>query len=98
VKLLEETTLPTWNSFNAAGEMSAVDETEWVNQIRLAEANGYMRQESVHPNFWGQLALRNCLRQVYNNGAPKGGTCVRAGNGLKNGTKSYQGEPYMKLQ
>ena len=49
-------------------------------------------QESLHPNYWGQLAMRDCLRQAYNGGAPHGGTCQRAGIGL-NGA----GEPLMTL-
>ncbi len=28
----------------------------------------------LHPNYWAQLALRNCLTQAYNSGTPKGGT------------------------
>ena len=41
----------------------------------------YQMQEDGHPNYWGQLALRNCFRQAYNGGAPHGGTCTR-GTGL----------------
>ena len=33
-------------------------------------------RRTCHPNYWGQLALRNCLRQAYNGGAPRGGTCT----------------------
>ena len=35
----------------------------------------YQLQEDGHPNYWGQLALRNCFRQAYNGGATRGGTC-----------------------
>jgi hypothetical protein len=101
VNLLESTTggaggvaLKAWNEV-VGGVMPAVDETEWVNQIRIAEENGYMRQESVHPNYWGQLALRNCARLAYNNGAPKGGKCVQNGNGLN---AKAPPEPNMKLE
>jgi hypothetical protein len=104
VNLLEKTTggvggapLKSWNEPGATGEIVSVNETEWVNQIRIKEQNGYLGQESMHPNYWGQLAIRNCLRQAYNNGSPKGGTCTRAGNGLKNSSKNYLGEPYMQL-
>jgi hypothetical protein len=39
---------------------------EWINQIRLMKLGAYfMIQEDLHPNFMGQLALRNCLRAVY---------------------------------
>ena len=37
----------------------------------------YYVQESLHPNYWGEKALRNCVRQAYNGGAPRGGTCTR---------------------
>lgn len=39
-------------------------------------------QESLHPNAFGQLAERRCMRLAHNNGDPRGGACVRAGNGL----------------
>ena len=51
----------------------------------------YYIQESLHPNYWAQLAFRSCVRQAYNGGTPRGGTCTRAGNGLVNG------EPVMSL-
>ena len=51
-------------------------------------------RRTAHPSYWGQLALRNCLRQAYNGARPAGATmtCVR-GNGL-NGSA----EPNMALQ
>ena len=89
VGLLEEKGIATWQS---AG---AVDQTEWVEQIRTASTvfGDYYVQESLHPNYWGEKALRNCVRQAYNGGAPRGGTCTRTANGL-NGS----GEPNMTLQ
>jgi hypothetical protein len=89
VGLLEERGLTSWRN---AG---AVDRTEWVNQIRTATAlfGLYEIQEDLHPNYWGQLALRNCLRQAYNSGTPRGGTCTRTGTGLTGG-----GEPVMTLR
>ena len=88
VGLLEEKSLASWTS---AG---AVDKTEWVNQIRTVSTvfGSYFVQESIHPNYWGELALRNCVRQAYNNGVPKGGTCTRTGTGL-----TAAGEPVMTL-
>jgi hypothetical protein len=89
VGLIEEKGLAGWWS---AG---AVDKTEWVNQIRTVSTccgSNYYIQESLHPNYWGQLALRNCVRQAYNGGTPRGGTCTRTANGL-NGN----GEPVMGL-
>jgi len=52
----------------------------------------YQVQEPLHPNYWGQLALRNCVRQAYAGGAPRGGTCVH-GTGLNS-----LGEPNASLQ
>ncbi len=89
VGLYEEVGIANWTS---AG---AVDRTEWVNQIRTVSTAGdspYYIQESLHPNYWGQLAVRSCVRQAYNGGTPKGGSCVRTGTGLLNG------EPRMTLQ
>lgn len=89
VGLYEEVGLGSWT------QSTAVDRTEWVNQIRTVTTAGsspYYIQESLHPNYWGQLANRSCVRQAYNGGAPRSGTCVRSGNGLLNG------EPRMTLQ
>jgi hypothetical protein len=89
VGLLEEKGVASWTS---AG---AVDKTEWVNQLRTTSTifGPYQVQESVHANYWGQLAMRNCMRQAYNGGSPRGGTCVRSANGL-----NASGEPNMILQ
>ena len=88
VGLLEEVGLSNWR---AAG---AVDKSEWVNQIRTVSAifPPYEIQEDIHPNYWGELALRNCLTQAYNAGAPKGGACTISGSGLNSA-----GEPNMSL-
>lgn len=89
VGLYEEVGIANWTS------TGAVDRTEWVNQIRTVTTSGdspYFIQESLHPNYWGQLAVRSCVRQAYNGGTPKGGTCVRTGTGL------LGGEPRMTLQ
>ncbi len=89
VGLLEEVGVPNWQT---AG---AVNATEWVAQIRTVTTitGPYQLQEASHASYWGQLAMRNCLRQAYNGGAVRGGRCVRVANGL-NG----QGEPQMGLQ
>jgi len=89
VGLLEEKGVASWTS---AG---AVDKTEWVNQLRTTSTifGPYQIQESVHANHWGQMAMRSCMRQAYNGGAPRGGACVRSANGL-NG----YGEPQMALR
>lgn len=85
VGLLEEKGLTSWT------QSGAVDKSEWINQIRTVSTAGsspYYIQESLHPNYWGQLALRSCLRQAYNAGTPKSGTCSIAGTGLVNGEPS----------
>ncbi|MGV3759997.1 MAG: hypothetical protein ACO1PW_10725 [Actinomycetota bacterium] len=89
VGLLEEKGVASWTS---AG---AVDKTEWVAQLRTTSTifGPYQIQESVHASYWGQLAMRACMRQAYNGGAPRSGACVRAANGL-NG----YGEPQMALR
>jgi hypothetical protein len=89
VGLYEEVGLSSWT------QSTAVDRTEWVNQIRTVTTAGsspYYIQESLHPNYWGQLAIRSCVRQAYNGGTPKSGTCTRSANGL-----SSLGEPNMTL-
>ena len=87
VGLLEEKGLASWQS---AG---AVDKTEWIDQIRTVSTatSNYYIQESLHPNYWGELAIRSCVRQAWNGGTVRGGTCTGAGNGLVNG------EPAMSL-
>ena len=87
VGLYEEVGLSSWQS---AG---AVDRTEWVNQIRTVSTatSNYYIQESLHPNYWAQLATRNCVRQVWNGGTPRGGSCTISGTGL------VGGEPRMVL-
>ena len=88
VGLIEERGLANWTS------TGAVDQTEWINQIRTVSTIGsdYYIQESLHPNYWGQLALRNCVRQAYNAGTPKGGACTISATG-----RNSQGEPQMLL-
>ena len=88
VGLLEEKGLSSWTN------TGAVDKSEWINQIRTVSTvnSDYYIQESLHPNYWGQLALRDCVRQVYNGGTPRGGTCTISGTGL-----TSAGEPKMTL-
>jgi hypothetical protein len=89
VGLYEERGIASWTS------PGAVDQTEWVNQIRTVStccsSSPYYIQESLHPNYWAQLATRSCVRQAYNGGTPRGGSCSIAGTGLVNG------EPRMTL-
>ena len=89
VGLYEEKGLTSW------AQAGAVDQTEWINQIRTVTTAGdspYYIQESLHPNYWAQLATRSCVRQAFNGGATRGGTCAISGTGLVNG------EPRMLLQ
>src|SRR5688500_3109290 len=88
VGLLEESGVSAWTS------KGAVDKTEWVSQIRTTSTIGgpYQLQEDGHASYWGQKAMRNCLRLAYNGGAVRGGRCVRVQNGLNS-----QGEPKMGL-
>ena len=88
VGLLEEEGLSSWTN------SEAVSKTEWINQIRTVTAlfPPYELQEDIHPNYWGQLALRNCLTQAYNAGSPRGGTCTISGSG-----RNAAGEPNMSL-
>lgn len=85
VRTLEEAGIQSWT------DPRAPDQTEWVQRIRPNSHGGlidtfvppitppYQYQENAHPNYWGQLALRNCFRQAYNNGAPHGGQCTWSG-------------------
>ena len=86
---LQETSFTSWT------QPGASDAIEWIENIRTVSAalGPYYIQESLHPNYWGQLALRDCLRQAYNGGSAKGGTCVTSSTGL-NGN----GEPVTTLQ
>jgi hypothetical protein len=78
VGVLEEVGVANWQS------PGAVDKTEWVEQIRTTSTivGPYQLQEDGHASYWGQLAMRNCLRLAYNGGAVRGGRCTRAANGL----------------
>ena len=62
-------------------DQGAADRSEWVMEINIINAFETYQQESLHPNFWGQLALRNCYRQVWNGGNVQGGACQRAAAG-----------------
>jgi hypothetical protein len=88
VGVLEEVGIANWQS------VGAVDKTEWVAQVRTTSTifGPYQLQEDGHASYWGQLAMRNCLRLAYNGGNVRGGKCVRAANGLDS-----HGEPRMGL-
>ena len=87
VNLMENSGMGNWSVAGAS------DSTEWIAQIRTVSTvvGPYYVQESLHPNWWGEKAIRNCVRQAYNSGVPKGGVCTR-GTGL-----NANGEPNMAL-
>jgi hypothetical protein len=89
VGLLEEAGVSAWTDRGAA------DKTEWVSQIRTTSTVGgpYQLQEDGHASYWGQLAMRNCLRLAYNAGTTRGGNCVIDRKGL-----NARGEPLMALR
>ena len=80
-----------YSKWNAPG---ALDHIEWFQGIRTVTTVGsdYYIQESLHPDYLAQLALRNCIRQAYNGGTPRGGTCKISSTGT-----DAQGEPNMGL-
>jgi hypothetical protein len=88
VDRVDDTAYPSWSA------PGAVDHIEWVQGIRTVTASfsDYSVQESLHPDYLAQLALRSCVRQAYNAGRPRGGTCSRSADGV-NG----DGEPNMTL-
>ena len=88
VGLLEEKGLSNWKATEAPNK------SEWFSQVRTLTTlfGPYELQEDLHPNYWAQLALRNCLTQAYNGGTPRGGTCTISAGGL-----TSAGEPNMSL-
>ncbi len=93
---------PTWRATAPDGTL-AVDGTEWFNQIRFPNLTApWTVQEDLHPNYWAQLGLRNCLRQAYNGGAVKSGKCAIEAEGLTDPPSpkaplTWKREPKMKL-
>ena len=85
--LIEERGISSWRATNAS------DLTEWVSQVRTVTTitGPYQLQEGLHPSYWGQLALRNCLRQAYNGGAPRSGACTPLTG------RNAKGEPNMRF-
>lgn len=56
---------------------TAADKSEWVKEIELSPTGDATLEEGFHPNYWGQMALRNCLRQMWNKGSiVSGGRCT----------------------
>jgi hypothetical protein len=88
VGLLEERGLTHWTQARRS------DNTEWVSQIRTVTTvfGPYQLQEGMHSSYWGQLAMRNCLRQAYNSGAVRGGPAPTPPG------STHLGEPNMAAQ
>lgn len=78
----------------------AVNNAEWVQSIRaLGQVTTdlmiwpFKTQESLHPNYWAQLAYQSCLSQAYGDGSTiSGGACTYKGPGL-----DAKGRPRMAL-
>ena len=71
----------------------ASDKSEWMKEIDISNLSAATKNESFHPGYWGQLGLRNCLRQLWNDGdIVNGGRCEPA-----SGLNGY-GEPNMTFQ
>jgi hypothetical protein len=67
-KLVEETTT----------ELEQLDRSERVSQLRISckfSCGPFTLTESLHPNFYGQKALANCIRKAWNGGAVRSGVC-----------------------
>jgi hypothetical protein len=77
----------TWESDGA------VDASEWADQVRAENDGPYFEQESLHPNYWAQLAMRSCVRQLYAAEQRTDRACVRSGSGL-----TGRGEPVVSLR
>lgn len=68
----------SWRSKNA------IAKSEWMKEVDLFNTGASIANESFHPNYWGQLALRNCLRQLWNGGnVVAGGRCAPLGGRMK---------------
>jgi hypothetical protein len=67
---LQETGLGSWRSAGARSRL------EWVNMLYI-KSRPWRGQESLHPNYWGVLAERRCLRSALAGpgGAARSGSC-----------------------
>ncbi len=71
----------------------AVDEGEWSNELRSEDSGPYFEQESLHPNYWAQLAARSCVRQLFAAAPKSTASCQQNGTGL-----TSRGEPVVSLR
>ena len=76
--------------------------TEWVSPIRLQSlipvGVPYQLQESLHPNYWGQLANQVCVKLAWNDGRVRGGSCVRGDGAYEPAAGSPRTYPVMALR
>lgn len=71
----------------------ASDKSEWMKDIDISNFSATTKNEGFHPGYWGQLALRNCLREVWNEGdIVSGGICTPTRG------KNKYGEPNMEFK
>jgi len=85
---IQGTDLATWR------ERGAVNKLEWVNMVYVPPMHPapWHIKESIHPNYWGQLAMRSCVRQAVAGKGAHGGMCLQVAPGL-----SDRDEPRMRL-
>ena len=80
---------------------NAVLGSEWVAAIRVLslahDGHPYWTQESLHPNYWGQLANQVCVKLAWNDGDVRGGTCVRGDGAYDPASGSNRTYPVMSL-
>lgn len=88
-------TLPQRRPVRYWSDAGAWDKSEWIAQIRTVSTVGsnYKIQESFHPNWWGQLAMRNCFRQVLDD--PTGPASLWCKQNPARSFDKVRGEPVM---
>ena len=83
-------------------DSNALLNSEWVAPIRFESAipvgSPYMLQESMHPNYWGQLANQVCVKLAWNGGDVRGGACVRGDGAYDPNPDTNRAYPVMVLQ
>ena len=61
------------------------------------DGHPYWTQESLHPNYWGQLANLVCVKLAWNDGDVRGGTCVRGDGAYDPASGTNRTYPVMSL-
>lgn len=83
VRQFQQTGLSSWRDHRASSEL------EWVN-MTYAKGAPWRPQESLHPNYWGMVAERGCLRLALRTSAHD----LRC---VPRGTTLSDGDPAMRL-